>query len=73
MAAHRPTRAGKVRKRFWLDSEILHRAQTILGTATDRETVEVALDLVAFRRELHDGVRCLAGLEIDSLRCQNKR
>jgi len=64
----RPTREGKVRKEFWLDPETLHRAQKILGTATERETVEVALDMIAFRRELLEGTRALSGLEIDSIR-----
>lgn len=64
----RPSREGKVRKEFWLDPETLRRAQKILGTATERETVEVALDMIAFRRELLDGTRALAGLEIDSVR-----
>jgi Arc/MetJ family transcription regulator len=64
----RPSREGKVRKEFWLDPEILQRAQRILGTATERETVEVALDMIAFRREFLDGTRALAGLEIDSIR-----
>lgn len=41
-------RRGKVRKEFWLDPKSLRRAQTLLGTATERETVERALDLVAF-------------------------
>jgi Arc/MetJ family transcription regulator len=63
----RPTREGKVRKEFWLDPETLRRAQQILGTATERETVEVALDMIAFRRELLDGTRALSGLQIDSL------
>jgi len=64
----RPTREGKVRKEFWLDPKALRRAQTILGTATERETVEAALDMVAFRRELLDGTRVLSGLQIDSIR-----
>jgi hypothetical protein len=64
----RPTRVGKVRKEFWLDPMTLRRAQKILGTATERETVEVALDMIAFRRELLDGLRTLSGLEIDSIR-----
>jgi hypothetical protein len=66
--ARRPTREGKVRKEFWLDPKTLRRAQTILGTATERETVEVALDMIAFRRELLDGVRVLSGLQIDPIR-----
>jgi hypothetical protein len=51
-----------------LDPETLRRAQTILGTATESETVEAALDMVTFRRELLDGVRVLSGLQIDSIR-----
>jgi hypothetical protein len=39
------TRHGKVRKEFWLDPKRLLKAQEILGTATERETVELALDL----------------------------
>ena len=64
----RPSRVGKVQKEFWLDPETLRRAQTILGTATERETVEAALDMIAFRRELLDGLRVLPGLQIDSIR-----
>jgi len=64
----RPSREGKVRKEFWLDPETLRRAQTILGTATERETVEAALDMIAFRRELLDGIEVLSGLQIDSVR-----
>jgi hypothetical protein len=65
--ASRPTgRRGKVRKEFWLDPKALRRAQTVLGTATERETVERALDLVAFGAEVQDGVAALAGLELES-------
>jgi hypothetical protein len=68
VADHRPTREGKVRKEFWLDPKTLSRAQTILGTATERETVEMALDMIAFRRELLDGTRVLSKLQIDPIR-----
>ena len=54
-AGCRSIREGKVRKEFWLDPETLRRAQQILETATERETVEVALDMIAFRQELLDG------------------
>jgi hypothetical protein len=64
----RPTREGKVRKEFWLDPKTLRRAQTILGTATERETVEMALDMIAFRRELLDGTQVLSKLQIDPIR-----
>jgi hypothetical protein len=59
------SRRGKVRKEFWLDPKALRRAQTILGAETERETVELALDLVAFRQELGEGLRTLAGLQLD--------
>jgi hypothetical protein len=68
VSERRPSREGKVRKEFWLDPKALRRAQAILGTATERETVEVALDMIAFRRELLDGTRALSGLEIDPIR-----
>ena len=58
------SRQGKVRKEFWLDPKSLRRAQALLGAETERETVELALDLVAFRRELGEGLRTLAGLEL---------
>jgi hypothetical protein len=61
----RPSRRGKVRKEFWLDPKALRRAQTLLGAETERETVELALDLVAFRQELSEGLETLAGLELD--------
>ena len=58
-------RRGKVRKEFWLDPKALRRAQSILKTATERETVERALDFVAFGAEVQAGVAALAGLELD--------
>jgi Arc/MetJ family transcription regulator len=58
-------RRGKVRKEFWLDPKALRRAQKILGAETERETVEIALDLVVFRQELTEGLETLAGLELD--------
>lgn len=60
----RPSRKGKVRKEFWLDPKALRRAQTLLGTETEREAVEMALDLVAFRDELVASTRALAGLRL---------
>lgn len=61
----RSSRRGKVRKEFWLDPNALRRAQELLGAETERETVEIALDLVAFRHELTDGLQSLAGLKLD--------
>lgn len=62
-----PSRKGKVRKEFWLNPRLLKEAQTVLGTTTERETVEVALDLVAFRRALAVGAAALAGLPLRRL------
>lgn len=59
-------RRGKVRKEFWLDPKALRRAQTVLGTETERETVERALDLVAFGADVRAGVAALAGLQLAS-------
>ena len=55
-----PTRP-RVRKNLRLNQAKLDRARRILGTETETETVEQALDLVAFRQEAIAGVRRLAG------------
>ena len=57
-----------MRKKLWLDPKALRRAQSILDTATESETVEVALDMIVFHRELLDGTRVLSKLQIDPLR-----
>lgn len=57
MAGTRP----RVRKNLRLNQAKLDRARRILGTTTETETVEQALDLVAFRQEVVAGVRRLAG------------
>jgi hypothetical protein len=54
-----------VRKEFWLDPKALRRAQAVLGTTTERDTVEQALDIVAFRAEVQTGIAALAGLRLD--------
>jgi hypothetical protein len=61
----RSSRKGKVRKEFWLDPKALRRAQKLLGAETERETVELALDLVAFGHELTEGLQSLGGLELN--------
>ncbi len=59
-----PSRKGKVRKEFWLDPSLLREAKAVLGAATEREAVEMALDLVAFRDELVRGARALRSLKL---------
>ena len=65
--ARRAAATGKVRKEFWLDPAALAEAQAFLGTATERETVEVALELVAFRRDLAKATKTLAGLPLSRI------
>jgi len=54
-------RPGVVRKNLRLTQEKIDRAKKILGTRTETETVEQALDLVAFREEVVEGIRRIAG------------
>ena len=46
---------------------LLHIVKEELGAATEREAVEMALDLVVFRKELAAGARRLVGLGIAAL------
>jgi len=50
-----------VRRSLRLSRANLDRARQILGTKTDAETVDAALDLVVFRDEVTKGVRRIAG------------
>ena len=59
------SRRGKVRKEFWLDPKTLREAQALLGAETERETVQIALDLVTFRHEVESGLQTLDGLDLD--------
>jgi hypothetical protein len=57
---------GWVRKNVVMDQRKLDRARRVLGVDTDTEAIDVALDLVAFRRELVRGiasVRTAGGIE----------
>lgn len=49
------------RKNFRLDQRKLNRAREILGARTETETIEQALDLIVFQREVRDGLRRVAG------------
>jgi hypothetical protein len=50
-----------VRKNMRLRQDLIDRARRILGTQTETETVEQALELVAFRSEVTEGIRRVAG------------
>jgi hypothetical protein len=55
------TRKQTVRKNLRLDQAKIDTARRILGTRTETETIEQALDLVAFRDEVVSGLEALAG------------
>ncbi len=63
----RGIRKNKVRKEFWLDPKLLQTVKEELGVATEREAVEMALDLVVFCKELAEGARRLVGTRISLL------
>lgn len=49
------------RKNVYLDEGKIRRAQRILGTQTDAETIDRALDLVVFRKEIVHSLEQTAG------------
>ena len=55
------TKKTSVRKNLRLSQAKIDRARRILGTKTETETIEQALDLVAFRSEVVSGLESLAG------------
>lgn len=60
------SKARKVARTFRLTPGKVEAAQKILGARTATETIETALDMVVFRRELVQGVEAAFGLEISS-------
>ncbi|MEJ7809299.1 MAG: hypothetical protein WKG32_02680 [Gemmatimonadaceae bacterium] len=55
------------KKNLRLHQSKIDAARAILGTGTETETVETALDLVVFRKELVDGVRAMRGAKLHNL------
>ena len=56
-----PEAGGKARKNFRLTQSKLDTAQRLLGTKTETETIERALDLVAFGAQLARGTERARG------------
>lgn len=50
-----------VRKNMRLRQDLIDRARRVLGTKTETETVEQALELVTFRKDVAEGIRRIAG------------
>jgi hypothetical protein len=46
---------------------VLDEARESLGASTEREAVEMALDLVGFRKDLMRGARSLRGLALSRI------
>jgi hypothetical protein len=53
-----------VRKNLRLSQSKIDRARRILGTRTETETIEEALDLVVFRQEVVEGLQKISGTGI---------
>lgn len=49
------------RKNVYLDETKIRRAQRILGTQTDTDTIDRALDLVVFRKKILQSLEQTAG------------
>ena len=58
-----PEGAKVVRKNMRLRQDLIDRARRVLGTRTETETVEQALELVTFRKEVAEGIRRIAASE----------
>lgn len=54
-------RSGWVRKNVVMDQRKLDVARRALGVDTETETIDQALDFVAFRKELADGFAAVRG------------
>lgn len=59
-----PRREERVSRTYRLPLSKLRAAKRALGAATATETIERALDLAVFQRELVDGTRAMLGIEI---------
>ena len=55
----RASRAGWVRKNVVMDQRKLDAARRALGVDTETEAINLALDFVAFRREVAHGIGAL--------------
>lgn len=56
----------KVPRTYRLAPEKVATAQRILGARTATETIETALDMIVFRRDLIRGTAAMLGVTIDS-------
>lgn len=59
------TKPRIVRKNMRLDQAKLDQAKEILGTSTETETVEQALEMIIFQHQVREGIRRIAGKDPD--------
>ncbi len=57
-------RERPIKKNLRLHQSKIDEARRVLGTSTETETIEVALDLVVFGKELAAGVRAMRGTNL---------
>jgi hypothetical protein len=60
-------RGSPRKKNIRLHQWKIDEAKAILGTETETETIETALDLVVFRDELVRGIRAMRGARLENL------
>jgi hypothetical protein len=71
MPKKKSTRSNKGRvsekapKTYRLSARKIAAARRVLGTPTDTATIEEALDMVLFRKELVDGTAKMFGIKIE--------
>jgi hypothetical protein len=49
------------RKNYYLDENKIRRAKVLLGAKTETETIDAALDLVIFKKEILKSLEKVAG------------
>lgn len=54
-------RTSVKRKNYYLDEAKIRRVQRILGTKTETETLDKAMDIIMFRAELLESLKKTAG------------
>ncbi|MBI5408424.1 MAG: hypothetical protein HZA14_03555 [Nitrospirae bacterium] len=54
-------KAAVKRKNYYLDEIKIKKAQKILGTKTETETLDKALDMIVFRAELIESLKKVSG------------
>jgi len=57
---------AKIARSYRLEPSKISAARGILGAPSDTAAIEMALDMVVFRKELVDGTAAMLGVDIDA-------